>query len=179
MKVTETAFKGLLVLDPSVFYDDRGYFFELYNVQRFEDVLNVNFLQDNVSRSKKNVLRGLHFQNPPYAQGKLVTVLNGSVLDVVVDLRQAEPTYGQSYKILLDDKEKKMLYVPEGFAHGFLTLEENTIFSYKCTNVYNKESEGGLNWDDPFLKIEWPVKDPIVSDKDKIYPSFQCFNSLF
>src|SRR5690554_1448735 len=170
-----------MIVEPAVFGDERGYFFESFNEATWKAAINdvPNFVQDNESMSHKNVLRGLHFQKPPYAQGKLIRVVQGSVLDVAVDLRKDSKTYGKIYKVELSAENKKQLYVPEGFAHGFLTLEDNTIFSYKCTNFYNKESEGGLMWNDESLKIDWEIKDPILSEKDKYYESFINFVSPF
>ncbi|MFW5758661.1 MAG: dTDP-4-dehydrorhamnose 3,5-epimerase [Bacteroidota bacterium] len=180
MKVKETAFKGLFIVEPSVFEDKRGYFFESYNKDLFkEHGLSGDFVQDNQSMSGAYVLRGLHFQLPPWQQGKLVRVMAGSVLDVVVDLRKQEPTFGQNFPIQLDAKQKKMLWIPPGFAHGFLTLEENTVFFYKCTQFYNKQSEDAILWNDPDLNIDWGVKDPLVSDKDRVAPLFKDFNSPF
>jgi dTDP-4-dehydrorhamnose 3,5-epimerase len=181
MEIIQTEIQDLLIIKPKVFEDDRGYFFESYNRQNFLDHgIDVNFVQDNESRSMKNVLRGLHFQKPPFSQGKLVRVMRGSVLDVAVDLRKSSPTYGKWASIVLTDKNKWMYWVPEGFAHGFLTLENNTVFFYKCTNVYNRESEGSIRWNDPDLKIDWRnVVSPILSDKDKISPLFADFDSPF
>lgn len=138
-----------------------------------------NFVQDNESKSMKGVLRGLHFQRPPFAQGKLVRVMKGAVLDVAVDLRKSSPTFGQWASIELTEDNKFMYWVPPGFAHGFVTLEDNTVFFYKCTNVYNKESEGSLRWNDPTLNIDWGVAEPLLSEKDKIAPLFDSFKSPF
>lgn len=180
MEIVETNLKGLVVIKPKVFADDRGYFFESYNKNSFAGAgLNMEFVQDNQSLSQKGVLRGLHFQNPPHAQGKLVRVITGSVFDVAVDIRKNSPTYGQAYGLELTEKNKWMLYVPEGFAHGFLTLEDNTIFSYKCTNTYNKASEGCILWNDPDLKINWNVIDPLLSPKDLEGTPFKDFVSQF
>jgi len=181
MEIVETGIKDLLIIKPKVFEDSRGYFFESYNRDKFiEAGIEANFVQDNESRSMKNVLRGLHFQKPPFSQGKLVRVMHGSVLDVAVDLRKNSPTYGKWASIILSDKNKWMYWVPEGFAHGFLTLEDNTVFFYKCTNVYSKESEGSLLWNDADLQIDWGLTDsPILSDKDKISPDFRSFESPF
>lgn len=156
MEIIQTEIKDLLIIKPHVFEDDRGYFFESYNQQKFlEHGINANFVQDNESRSVKHVLRGLHFQKPPYSQGKLVRVMRGSVLDVAVDLRKSSATFGKWASIVLTAKNKWMYWIPEGFAHGFLTLEDNTVFFYKCTNIYNRESEGSLRWNDPDLNIDW------------------------
>lgn len=180
MKIEETFIEGLKVITPQVFYDKRGYFFESYNEKTFKDNgLDMVFVQDNESKSDKDVLRGLHFQKPPFCQGKLIRVIKGSVMDVVVDLRKASKTYGQHYKLILTEENKLMFYIPEGFAHGFLTLEDNTIFSYKCTNFYNKESEGGIMWNDKTLKINWNIINPIISDKDTKNEKFIDFNSPF
>lgn len=180
MQVKRVHIDGLLIIQPAVFEDDRGFFYETYNQTKYREFgLDVEFKQDNLSRSSKNVLRGMHFQNPPFAQGKLVQVIQGSVLDVAVDLRKDSPTYGQHYSIELSAKNKTQFYIPPGFAHGFLSLEDNTLFAYKCTDVYHKESEGSLLWNDKDLNISWPVKNPIVSEKDLEAGSIQNFNSQF
>jgi len=180
MEVENTHIDGLRIVKPRVFNDERGYFFEAYNEEKFKaNALNTKFVQDNVSKSSKGVLRGLHFQNPPFAQGKLVSVLRGAVLDVAVDIRKNSPTYGQYYKIELSETNKLQFYIPEGFAHGFLTLEDNTIFSYKCTNIYNKDSEESLFWNDSNLGIDWGINNPLVSDKDQLALSFDQFESKF
>ncbi len=174
--------EGLLVIQPTVFSDDRGYFFESFNQTKFEELVgkSVTFVQDNESFSKKGVLRGLHFQKAPYAQGKLVRVSSGSVLDVAVDLRRHSRTYGCYEKVLLSAENKTQFWIPEGFAHGFLTLEEGTVFNYKCTNFYHKESEGGLNWNDPKLAIDWEISsDPLLSEKDRMDIKFENFSSPF
>lgn len=179
MKIIETPLDGLLIIEPTVFEDERGYFYESYNKPKFLDKgISDQFIQDNQSLSKKNVLRGLHFQNPPYAQAKLITVIKGSVLDVAVDIRKESKTYGQHYKLFLSESNKKMFYIPVGFAHGFLTLEDDTIFSYKCSNVYNKESEDSIIWNDKELGIDWGILDPIVSDKDKVAQTFKKLTNL-
>ena len=180
MKIIKTPIPDLVVIEPSVFNDQRGYFFESYNQERyFNNDMNMLFVQDNESKSGKNVLRGLHFQKPPFAQGKLVRVIQGKVLDVAVDIRKGSPTYGQYHAVELDAIYKRMFYIPEGFAHGFLTLEDDTIFSYKCTNYYNKESEGSLLWSDETIGVEWDIENPILSEKDKIGPLFKDFQSPF
>ena len=180
MEIIKTSIEGLLVIKPIVFNDDRGYFYESYNKRKFSKFgLEMNFVQDNESLSAKNVLRGLHFQKPPYAQGKLVRVVKGSVLDVAVDLRRNSLTYGKWESRILSEQNKEMFWIPEGFAHGFLTLEDNTIFNYKCTNFYNKESECSILWNDPDINIEWNIENPILSDKDKISPLFKNFESPF
>lgn len=180
MKIEKTSIEDLLIIEPAVFGDSRGFFFEAYNKDRFESMgIKENFVQDNVSKSSKGVLRGLHFQNNPFAQGKLVSVITGAVLDVAVDIRKNSPTYGQHYKIELNERNKLQFYIPPGFAHGFLTLEDDTIFSYKCTNLYNKESEGSIIWNDKDLAINWGIEDPLVSEKDNLAPSFGDFESKF
>ncbi|RYC71184.1 MULTISPECIES: dTDP-4-dehydrorhamnose 3,5-epimerase [Spirosoma] len=167
MQVRQTAIEGLIELIPRVFDDERGYFFESYNKPMFASLgLPMDFVQDNQSFSVKGVLRGLHMQNEPFAQGKLVRVITGQVLDVAVDLRPDSPTFGQYETFLLDARLANMAYIPEGFAHGFVALEDS-IFSYKCTNVYNKGAESGIRWDDPDLNIDWGVSNPIVSEKDQ------------
>ncbi|MEI6696129.1 MAG: dTDP-4-dehydrorhamnose 3,5-epimerase [Bacteroidota bacterium] len=180
MEIIKTPLADLLIIQPQVFRDERGYFFESFSAQRFIDAgLDLNFVQDNESKSQKNVLRGLHFQSPPFAQGKLVRVIKGSVMDVVVDIRKDSLTYGKHYKLDLTETNKTMLWIPPGFAHGFATLEDDTIFSYKCTNTYNKLSEGAILWNDPDLNIDWDIAHPILSEKDKISPFFRDFVSGF
>ena len=180
MKVINTPLDGLLVFAPEIYEDDRGYFFESWNKKIFKELgLNYEFNQDNQSLSKYGVLRGLHFQNPPYAQGKLVRVVKGKVLDVVVDIRSDSSTYGSHYKIELSETNKLIFWIPPGFAHGFITLENDTIFSYKCTSVYNKQSEQALLWSDKTLNIDWQIKKPIVSQKDQNAIKFLSFKSKF
>ena len=180
MEIIPTAIPDVCIVKPKVFADDRGYFFESYSHQHFLAAgLDLNFVQDNESRSSKGVLRGLHFQNNPSAQGKLVRVMRGAVLDVAVDIRKNSPTYGKYVSIVLTGENKYMYWIPAGFAHGFLTLEDDTVFFYKCTNTYNKESEGSIRWNDPDLNIDWGIVDPILSEKDKISPLFKDFKSSF
>ncbi|MCL2027883.1 MAG: dTDP-4-dehydrorhamnose 3,5-epimerase [Bacteroidales bacterium] len=180
MKLIDTKIPDLKILEPSVFTDDRGYFFESYSYQKMKDLGMDNvFVQDNESKSQRGVLRGLHFQNPPFAQAKLVRVVKGAVLDVAVDIRKNSPTYGQHVCVELSEQNKRMFYIPEGFAHGFLVLEDDTIFSYKCSQFYNKESEGSLLWNDETLNINWGFDNPILSEKDKIAPKFLEFQSSF
>lgn len=180
MKFIETEIEGLIIIEPDVFNDARGYFFESYNKKKYFDVgLRYEFVQDNLSMSQKNVLRGLHFQKPPYEQGKLVQVLRGAVLDVAVDIRKNSATYGKHHSLLLSAKNKTQFFIPPGFAHGFVTMEDNTIFSYKCTNVYNKDSEGSIFWNDKNLNIDWNTQSPIISEKDKLAAGFQKFTSPF
>ncbi len=180
MEIIKTPLEGLLVINPRVFGDDRGYFFESWSKQSFAKVgLDLDFVQDNQSLSAKGVLRGLHFQNPPYAQGKLVRVIKGAVLDVALDIRKDSPTYGQHFSIELSEENKTIVWIPPGFAHGFVTIEDNTIFTYKCTEVYNKESEGALLWNDKDLNINWEINDPLVSAKDLVAGNFKDFASKF
>ena len=181
MKITKTKIEGLLIFEPKIFEDDRGSFFESWNEKVFKNYLkNIKFVQDNQSISKKNCLRGLHFQDSPHAQGKLVRVIKGSVLDVAVDLRKKSKTYGQHEKVILSESNNKIFWIPEGFAHGFLSLHDGTIFSYKCTNFYNKESERTIIWNDSTLNIDWKLKSkPQISDKDLIGESFKAFQSNF
>lgn len=166
MEFKKLRIEGLIEITPRKFKDNRGYFFESYNDKTFFDGgLKVKFLQDNQSFSASGVVRGLHFQKPPFAQGKLVRVIKGRILDVAVDLRPQSATFGQWESLILDDEKSNMLYIPEGFAHGFSTLEESMVF-YKCTNIYNKPSESGVRWDDPKLNIDWGINNPLVSEKD-------------
>lgn len=171
MEVRDTPITGLKIVQPKVWGDARGHFFESYSEAAFKAAgLPTDFVQDNQSLSAKGILRGLHFQKPPYAQGKLVRVIKGAVLDVVVDLRSSSSTYGQHFAIELNEDNKTMFWIPPGFAHGFVTLVDDTIFVYKVTGLYNKESEGGLLWNDPALGIDWGIENPLLSDKDRIQP---------
>lgn len=188
MNVIDTKIKGLLILEPRVFGDDRGWFMESFNQKNFEKALTErslgipHFVQDNHSCSQKGALRGLHFQKAPYAQGKLVRVVQGRAWDVAVDIRPNSETYGQWVGVELTGENHKQFWIPEGFAHGFLSLEDNTHFLYKTTNYYNKESEGAIIWNDPLLEIDWSLKqvdEVIVSEKDlkaekilDIFPGF-------
>ena len=175
MPFTDTPMEGLKLFEPKVWSDDRGYFFEAYNSNEFAGAgITCEFVQDNQARSSFGVLRGLHYQVPPYAQAKLVRVLEGEVLDVVVDLRPDSVTYGQHYSTLLSEKNKRQLFIPRGFAHGYVVLSKTAEFFYKCDNFYHKESEGALLWSDPQLGIDWKInpEDAILSDKDKISPAF-------
>jgi dTDP-4-dehydrorhamnose 3,5-epimerase len=171
----------LLLIEPRIFEDDRGLFFESFNEEKYSKILGaeVRFVQDNISVSKKNVLRGLHFQKPPFAQGKLVTVLKGSVLDVAVDLRRNSKTYGKYEIVELSEKNKNQFWIPPGFAHGFCALEDDTLFSYKCSNYYSPEHEETIMWNDPDLAIDWKIINPIISEKDKIGKDFNTFVSQF
>ncbi|MDT8394443.1 MAG: dTDP-4-dehydrorhamnose 3,5-epimerase [Bacteroidales bacterium] len=180
MTITETKLPGLLVIDPKVFGDERGYFFESFNRSAFELAgLPADFLQDNESKSAKGVLRGLHFQHPPYEQGKLVRVARGAAMDVSVDIRKGSSTYGKWEAFELTGQNKRMIWIPPGFAHGFLSLEDDTIFIYKCTNVYNRESEDAIIWNDPDLNILWNTDNPKVSEKDQQAHSFRDLKSPF
>jgi dTDP-4-dehydrorhamnose 3,5-epimerase len=181
MKFENSDLEGIVIISTQKFHDERGLFFESYHKDKFEDFVGykVEFLQENESSSIKNVIRGLHFQNPPYAQGKLVRVPLGKVLDVVVDIRKDSITYGKHLTIELSSENGKQLWIPAGFAHGFVSLEENSILSYKCTNFYNKASEGAILWNDPILNINWSVENPIVSEKDKNALEFSKFVSQF
>ena len=176
----QTPIEGLKLIKPAVFSDQRGYFTESYNQSDFSDLgITDKFVQDNRSLSAKGALRGMHFQKPPFAQAKLVLVISGSVLDVVVDIRKNSKTYGQHYSVVLSAENFLQLYIPEGFAHGFLTLEDNTIFLYKCSNYYSKQSEDGLLWNDPALAIPWGIAEPLLSDKDNKLTGFDKFTSPF
>ena len=180
MEVIKTAIEGLVIIEPKVFGDTRGYFFESFSQREFEEkVREVNFVQDNQSMSSYGVMRGLHFQAPPFTQSKLVRCVKGRVLDVAVDIRKGSPTYGKYKAVELDSETKRMLYLPEGFGHAFVSLEDNTIFSYKCSNFYNKESESGILWSDEDLNIDWKIDNPILSDKDKILGKLKDFDSPF
>ena len=182
MKVTSCEIVGLLVLEPIIFGDDRGVFYETFNLSKFREITglhNISFFQDNESISKINVLRGLHFQSPPFAQGKLVRVSSGRALDVALDIRKGSPTYGKHFSVELSKENKKMFWIPPGFAHGFVALEDDTIFDYKCTNYYSPDSEGTIQWNDTNLDIDWGVKSPIISGKDENGQDFTIFASDF
>lgn len=180
MKIISTPIEDLFIIEPNVFGDHRGYFMESFNAKDLKDITNnLDFVQDNQSLSSKGVLRGLHFQNPPFEQGKLVRVIKGAVNDVVVDIRKNSATYGKSFKIELSEENFKMVWIPPGFAHGFETLRDETIFAYKVTNYYNPESEGSIIWNDPSLNIEWETKNPLTSKKDNEGELFENFTSLF
>ena len=177
MKIKETYLKGCFIIEPQIFDDGRGYFFESYNKQIFKEKteIDIDFVQDNQSKSQRGVLRGLHFQKGKFAQAKLVRVIKGEVLDVVVDIRPGSKTYKKSFSILLSEKNKKQLFVPRGFAHGFAVLEDETIFVYKCDNYYHKPSEGGIIYNDKDLQIDWMLSEDeiILSEKDKELPSLK------
>ncbi len=170
MTITQTDLPGVFVFEPRRFSDDRGYFYETWQSQRYKDAgIAFDFVQDNVSRSKRGVLRGLHFQNPQ-AQGKLVSVLDGEVFDVAVDIRHGSPDFGKWFGILLSSENAKQLWVPPGFAHGFYVTSESAIFSYKCTDTYSPSAEGSLRWDDPAIGITWPEGEKILAPKDREAP---------
>ena len=180
MNITKTDIEGLIIIEPQIFKDSRGFFFESWNAKKFKQLgINEDFVQDNQSVSSKGVLRGLHFQNPPYAQAKLVRVIEGSVLDVAVDLRKNSPTYGMHVSVILSEQNNKSFFIPKGFAHGFLSLEDNTVFNYKCSDYYNKESEGSLLWNDEDLKIDWQIDNPLISEKDLQADFFKNFKTKF
>jgi len=180
MQFEQTPIPGVVVIRPRVFEDARGYFFESFNKSAFENAgIQDDFVQDNQSLSEAGVLRGMHFQIPPFAQSKLVRVVRGAVLDVVVDIRKGSPTYGQFYAIELSEENKAMLYIPIGMAHGFLTLKNDTLFSYKCGNVYHKASEQGIMWNDPSIGIPWNVENPMLSEKDQKNSLLADFDSPF
>ena len=182
MNLIKTKLDGLVVLKPTVFKDNRGYFMESYNKKKINKLFgNVNFVQDNESESSRGVLRGLHFQKPPYTQAKLVRCLNGSVLDVVLDLRKESKTYGMIETILLSEENKEQLFIPKGFAHGFVVISESATLSYKVDNYFNPESESGIIWNDPDLNIDWKINknEIIVSEKDKSLPTFNNINNPF
>jgi dTDP-4-dehydrorhamnose 3,5-epimerase len=166
MKVTTCEISGLLILEPKVFTDSRGFFLEIFNQARYREAgLRADFVQDNLSFSGRGTLRGLHFQNPN-SQGKLLQVLQGEVFDVAVDIRRSSPTFGQWHALVLSGQNKQQFYIPHGFAHGFVVLSEAALFHYKCTKFYSPKDELSLRWDDPDVGIEWPVKAPVVSEKD-------------
>lgn len=180
MNTISTNIEDVKIIIPDIFLDDRGYFFESYNETKYNKLLIKNkWIQDNESRSKINTLRGLHYQIPPYTQAKLVRVIKGKVLDVAVDIRSDSPTFGKHVSVILSDENKYQFYIPRGFAHGFITLEDDTIFSYKCDNVYNKESERGILFNDSFLNINWlynKFEDLILSEKDLLHPLLKDIN---
>ena len=182
MKYTLTKIKDLIILEPKISEDDRGYFLESFNQKKFEEIAGkVLFVQDNESKSSFGVLRGLHFQKPPFTQAKLVRCINGKVLDVALDLRKKSETYGKYFTILLSSENKKQLFIPRGFAHGFIVLSDTAIFSYKVDNKYSPSHELGLKWNDSELNIDWNIdeKSVIVSTKDSKLPLFSDFKSPF
>ena len=182
MKFTKTSIEGIVIIDPTVFGDNRGYFLESYNEKEFKEVIGkVSFVQDNESKSSKGVLRGLHFQKPPFAQAKLVRCIEGKVLDVVVDIRNNSKTYGQYFITELSGENKKQVFIPRGFAHGFLVLSDSAIFAYKVDNTFAPEHDAGIRWNDPIVNIQWGLSESevLVSDKDAQLPFFNEFYSPF
>ena len=179
MNIIKTKIEGVYLVKPKIFKDERGYFFESFNQKEINKKTNVSFVQDNQSLSSKDILRGLHFQKPPFAQDKLVSVIKGSVLDVVVDIRVNSKTYGKYIIEELNEENHHQLFIPIGMAHGFLSLEDHTIFAYKCSNFYDRESERALKWNDPDLNIKWPISNPILSEKDENAKKFSSFVSPF
>ena len=182
MKFTKTKIEGVIIIEPRVFEDERGYFLESYNEKEFKEVIGkVSFVQDNESKSSKGVLRGLHFQKPPYSQAKLVRCIEGKVLDVVVDIRKNSKTYGQYVAVELSGENKKQVFIPKGFAHGFLVLSESATFAYKVDNSYAPEYDAGIRWDDSMLNIQWGVNESevMVSEKDAEFPFFLEFETPF
>ena len=179
MNIKTTTLEGCFIIEPKVFDDERGYFFESFHQKKFQELTGVKtqFVQDNQSLSQRGVLRGLHFQTGEFTQSKLVKVIKGSVLDVAVDLRKDSSTFGKHFSILLSEKNKLQLFIPRGFAHGFVVLENDTIFSYKCDNYYNKLAEGGVMYNDPDLDIDWMLEEDeiILSEKDKRLSYFKDF----
>ena len=181
MKIRETHIPGLLVIEPDVYGDSRGYFFESFSARKFEEMTGIKteFVQDNESRSSYGVVRGLHMQLPPHSQAKLVRVVDGRVLDVAVDLRKDSPTFGQHFSIELSGENHLQVYIPKGFAHGFSVLSEEAVFQYKCDEYYAPESEAAIAWDDQDLNIDWkvPAEDVVLSQKDRNHPTFNEFIS--
>lgn len=182
MNVIKTAIDGVVIIEPRIFEDARGYFFESFSQREFDEkVAPIRFVQDNQSFSHYGVLRGLHFQNPPYTQSKLVRVIHGKVVDVAVDIRKGSPTYGKYVAVELTGENHRQFFIPKGFAHGFVVLSETALFQYKCDEFYHPEAEGAIMWNDPDLAIEWPVKaeDIELSEKDKHHPFLKDFESPF
>ena len=182
MEVLKTLIEGVVIIEPRLFKDDRGYFFESFNQREFEEkVCKTTFVQDNESNSSYGVIRGLHFQKPPFAQSKLVRVIRGSVLDVAVDIRKGSPTFGQHVSVELTDENHRQFFIPRGFAHGFSVLSEEVVFQYKCDNFYAPQSEGAIAWDDPDLEIDWrmPADKVLLSEKDRVHPRLKNAEWLF
>lgn len=179
MEILKTPLEGVALIKPAVFQDDRGYFLETYNERELAQIIapDLEFVQDNESMSRLHVLRGLHYQEPPHAQGKLVRVVQGAVLDVAVDIRPSSPTFGKHITVRLDDRDKHMLWIPPGFAHGFLALSDRTIFVYKCTAPYHRASERTIRWDDPEIGIDWGIQEPLVSEKDRAGAAFRSLST--
>lgn len=182
MEVIKTAIDGVYILEPRIFRDDRGYFFESFSQREFEEKIGkINFVQDNESKSSYGVMRGLHFQRPPYAQSKLVRCVKGAVLDVAVDIRKGSPTYGQHVAVELTADNHRQFFIPRGFAHGFAVLSDEAIFQYKCDNFYAPQADGGISIRDASLNIDWqiPTENAILSEKDTKHPLLQDFDSPF
>lgn len=181
MQIIHTPIEGLVILEPRIFHDTRGYFYESYNQQKLKELgIDTIFVQDNQSYSQKGVIRGLHFQKPPFAQAKLVRVIKGKVLDVAVDIRKSSPTYGQHFSIILTGENHRQFLIPEGFAHGFVALEDDSIFTYKCSQFYHKEAEMSIRYNDPTLNINWGLNNaPIMTEKDLCGVLFDQFNTPF
>ncbi len=183
MEVKKTDIEGVLIVEPKVWGDDRGYFFESFNARDFAEKtgLNITFVQDNESKSRYGVLRGLHFQLPPYTQSKLVRCVKGRVLDIAVDIRKGSPTYGKWVSCELTEDNHRQFFVPKGMAHGFCVLSEEAVFQYKCDDFYHPEAEGGIAWDDPDIAVQWPLpsEDISLSERDKHHPNFKEFISPF
>lgn len=183
IEVVKTEIPGVLIIEPKVFGDDRGYFMESFNAREFAEKtgVDITFVQDNESKSRLGVLRGLHFQLPPYTQSKLVRVVKGKVIDVAVDIRKGSPTYGKYVTCEMTEENKRQFYVPKGFAHGFCVLSEEAVFQYKCDDFYHPEAEGAIAWDDPDIAIQWPLEAEkvILSEKDKHHPNLKDFESPF
>lgn len=182
MKVIDTSIEGAYIIEPRIFSDSRGYFFESYNKKVFDEKIGpIRFVQDNESFSSYGVLRGLHFQKPPFAQSKLVRVISGRVLDVAVDIRKGSPTYGQHLAVELSGENHRQFFIPKGFAHGFVVLSETALFQYKCDNLYAPHSEGAIAWDDPALAIDWriPADRILLSEKDRSHPQLKDMEPVF
>ena len=182
MEIIKTNIEGVVIIDPRIFKDDRGYFFESFSQREFEEkVCKTTFVQDNESKSSYGVLRGLHFQKPPFAQSKLVRVIKGVVLDVAVDIRKGSPTFGQYVSVELTGENHRQFFIPRGFAHGFSVLSEEVIFQYKCDNFYSPQSEGAIAWNDPDLNIDWriPAEKVVLSEKDSKHPRLKDWQNVF
>ena len=182
MEIIKTNIEGVVIIEPRIFKDDRGYFFESFSQREFEEkVCKTTFVQDNESKSGYGVLRGLHFQKPPFAQSKLVRVIKGAVLDVAVDIRKGSPTFGQYVSVELTGENHRQFFIPRGFAHGFSVLSEEVIFQYKCDNFYSPQSEGAIAWNDPDLNIDWriPAEKVVLSEKDSKHPRLKDWQNVF
>lgn len=182
MEVIKTNIEGVIIIEPRIFKDDRGYFFESFSQREFEEkVCKTTFVQDNESKSSYGVLRGLHFQKPPFAQSKLVRVIKGAVLDVAVDIRKGSPTFGQYVSVELTGENHRQFFIPRGLAHGFSVLSEEVIFQYKCDNFYSPQSEGAIAWNDPDLNIDWhiPAEKVVLSEKDSKHPRLKDWQNVF